>query len=184
MRVPVTDLVGQPGESRPYAATLTREQIGDDPWGPADDALTGDITLDLRLDSVVEGILVHGDVVYDLVMDCSRCLEPVEIARSAQVSELFQDPTKLDEDDEEPEPGYELVEGSTAIDLERMLHDVIVLELPVRVVCDRPSCTTAGTDDADVALRTEDEEAARERGPDPRWAKLEQLDLPADRSSS
>jgi uncharacterized protein len=176
VRVPVTDLVGRPGESRHFTASVTRDRVGDDPWGPADEALTGEIDLDLHLDSVVEGILVHGDVAFDLVLDCARCLEPVRVHRDASVSELFQDPDKLDEGDE-IEPGYELIEAKTAIDLERMLHDVVVLDLPVRVHCERPDCTTTGAGDADVALRTEDEDAAR---PDPRWAKLADLDLPAD----
>jgi len=179
VRVPVTDLVGRPGESRRYTATLARERVGDDPWGPADDALSGDIELDLHLDSVVEGILVHGEVGFGMTMDCSRCLEPVTERRTTRVSELFQDPRKLDTG-EEVEPGYGLVDDANAIDLERMLHDVIVLDLPVRVLCERPECTTTGTAAADVAIRTEEEDAGRDRGPDPRWAKLVDLELPTD----
>lgn len=176
MRVVVTDLVGRPGESRHYTASLTRERVGDDPWGPAEDALTGEIELDLHLDSVVEGILVHGDVVFDLVLDCARCLEPVTVARTASVSELFQDPRKL-EPGEEAEPGYELVDDHTAIDLERMLHDVVVLDLPVRVHCERPDCAPASLAE-DVVLVREGEEVPRP--PDPRWAKLADLELPED----
>lgn len=176
VRVVVTDLVGRPGESRPYRASLTRERVGDDPWGPAEDALTGEIELDLHLDSVVEGILVHGEVVFDLVLDCARCLEPVTVSRTATVSELFQDPRKLDPGDE-VEPGYALVDDNSALDLERMLHDVVVLDLPVRVYCERTDCAPAPLDE-DVALVREGEPTPR--GPDPRWAKLADLDLPDD----
>lgn len=181
MRVPVTDLVGSPGETRRFTQSLRPEDIGSDPWGPAADALRGEIDVDLHLDSVVEGIFVHGDVAFDLELDCARCLEPVVGRHEVQVAELFQDPRKLDEG-EEAEDGYVLVDDRTALDLERMLHDVVVLELPVRVHCRRPDCRPAT--DGDVALRTEDEELERRaEEPDPRWRKLADLDLPADRAN-
>lgn len=178
MRVPVTDLVGNPGETRRLNQSLLPEEIGSDPWGPATDALRGPIDLDLHLDSVVEGIFVHGDIGFDLELDCARCLRPVVHRHEVAVSELFQDPAKLDEGDE-AEEGYVLVDARTAIDLERMLHDVVVLELPVRVHCDRDDCRP--TTDGDVALLSEDEERERRASePDPRWQKLAELELPND----
>ena len=183
MRVPVTDLVGNPGETRRLNQSLPPEEIGSDPWGPAADALRGPIDLDLHLDSVVEGIFVHGDVAFTLELDCARCLGTVVLRHEVAVSELFQDPAKLDEGDE-AEEGYVLVDARTAIDLERMLHDVVVLELPVRVHCGRDECRPAvdgRSADRDVALLTEDEERVRrESQPDPRWQKLAELDLPTD----
>ena len=179
MRVPVTDLVGNPGETRRLTQSLPPEDIGNDPWGPAADALRGPIELDLHLDSVVEGIFVHGDVGFGLELACARCLRPVVHHHDVAVAELFQDPSKLDEG-EEAEEGYELIDARTAIDLERMLHDVVVLELPVRVHCGRDDCRPA-TEGDDVALRTEDEERfRRENEPDPRWQKLADLELPSE----
>lgn len=180
MRVPVTDLVGRPGATRRHSASVAHEDVGADPWGPAEEALTGPIGVDVQLDSVVEGIFVHGTVTFTLELPCGRCLEPVVVDREVPVSELFQDPNKLEEGDE-LEPGYELVGDRSAIDLERMLHDVVLLDLPVRVICERAGCTTTGAVEADVAVRTEEEDLLRRSAqPDPRWSRLADLDLPGD----
>lgn len=177
MRVPVTDLVGHPGETKPFAATLSREEVGDpeSSWGPADDALKGPITLDLDLDSVVEGVLVRGTLTFGVEMPCGRCLEPQHAEHTVTVAELFQDPRKR-EDDEEQDPGYEIVESLSVIDLSTMIRDAVLMDLPVRVLCREDCqglCPVCGTDRnlRDCGHRSEDE-------PDPRWAALADLDLP------
>jgi uncharacterized protein len=175
VRVNVTDLVGRPGATRDVVESVLRSDVGSDPWGPAEDGLQDPIDLDLQLDAVVEGIFVHGSVGFAVELPCARCLEPVEVDREVDVAELFQDPHKLDPEDE-LEDGYALVDDRTAIDLERMLHDVVVLGLPVRVTCERPECVPYASED--VVLRSEDEHVAQvEARPDPRWAKLTDLDL-------
>ena len=175
MLIPVADLVGKPGATRRLHRTIAVEDVGDDPWGPAEDALGGALVLELGLDAVIEGIWVHGDVTWQLTMDCGRCLRPVHLERGAVVGELFADPRRLDEDDEVDE-GYELVDHASAIDLERLLHDVVVLDLPTTVRCDREDCEAPVGEG--VAVLTEDElRARREAEPDPRWAALADLDL-------
>ncbi len=177
MRVPVTDLVGHPGVSKPFTATLEREDVGDvqASWGPADDALSGPIELDLHLDSVVEGILARGTVRFDVVMPCARCLEPQSAEHTVHVAELFQDPRKR-EDDEDEDPGYEIVDDATAIDLSALVRDSVLMDLPVRVLCREDCqglCPVCGADrnQGDCGHGAED-------APDPRWAKLAELDLP------
>ena len=175
MLIPVADLVGKPGATRRLHRTIAVQDVGDDPWGPAEEALTGDIDLELGLDSVIEGIWVHGDVTWSLVLDCGRCLRPVDLERGAVVGELFADPRRLEPDDEVDE-GYELVEDASAIDLERLLHDLVVLDLPTTVRCDRDDCEAPVGEG--VQVLTEDElRAQREATPDPRWAALGDLDL-------
>lgn len=175
MLVPVTDLVGNPGATRDLHRTITVEEVGDDPWGPAEGALDDELDLELTLDAVVEGIYVSGQVAWTLSMVCDRCLRSVELHRTATVGELFADPRRVDEDDEVDE-GYELVEHATAIDLERMLHDLVVLDLPTRVRCERDDCEVPEADgvvfmDGDAAARAEADRI------DPRWAALRGLDL-------
>ncbi|MFP5310740.1 MAG: YceD family protein [Actinomycetes bacterium] len=178
MRIPVTDLVGRPGSTRDVVESVVRADVGTDPWGPAEEGLRDPLHLDLQLDAVVEGIFVHGTVGFTVELTCARCLEPVEVEREVDVAELFQDPAKLDPEDE-LEEGYALVADRSALDLERMLHDVVILGLPVRVTCDRPECVPYASDD--VALVTEDEHVEQLEGrPDPRWARLAELDLPHD----
>lgn len=175
MFVPVADLVGKPGSTRSLHRTIAVEEVGDDPWGPAEDALTGGLELELGLDSVIEGIWVHGHVRWELTMDCGRCLRPVELERDADVGELFADPRRLEEG-EDVDEGYELIDDAAAIDLERLLHDLVVLDLPTSVRCGRDDCAAPVGDG--VAVLTEDElRRQREEEPDPRWAALAELDL-------
>lgn len=177
MRVPVTDLVGKPGETRPYAKTLAREDIEslERSWGPADEVLAGPIDLDLHLDSVVEGILVRGTVGFTVERPCARCLTPQVRSHEVDVAELFQDPRKREDDDEE-DPGYEIVDDLTAIDLSTMIRDAVLMDLPLRVVCDEgcqglcPVCG-ANRNEGDCGHRAEETR-------DPRWDKLADLNLP------
>lgn len=179
MRVPVTDLVGHPGETRPFAAEVERDAFGQDPWGPADDAIEDPIRLDLHLDSVVEGILVRGSIGVDLVLPCARCLEPQGTDRTLEVAELFLDPTKR-EDDADEDPGYELVDDRTAIDLSTLVRDAVVIDLPTRILCREDCqglCPVCGID-----RNTGDCGHGEESEPDARWAKLAELDLPRDQT--
>lgn len=174
MRVPVTDLVGHPGTTRPLSVAVARDAFGDDPWGPADDALLDPIALDLHLDAVVEGILVRGGIDVTLELPCARCLTPQRIERALTVAELFTDPTKREDDDEE-DPGYELIDDRAAIDLSTMVRDAVVIELPFRVLCDdacQGLCPECGAD-----RNLTDCGHGEAAPPDPRWAKLADLDL-------
>lgn len=176
MRVPVADLVGRPGASREHTTTVSREEVGGDPLGPAEDVLCWPVELELHLDSVVEGILVRGSLHYVAELPCARCLEPVEIERDLDVAELFQDPRRIGLDDEPPEEGYEILADGTMIDLETLFRDAILLDLPGRVVCP-DGCEPIDTPE-DVSLRSEDEhQHVLENTPDPRWAKLAELDI-------
>ncbi|MDX1659670.1 MAG: DUF177 domain-containing protein [Nitriliruptorales bacterium] len=176
MRVPVADLVGKPGETRAVARVLEREEIEDleRSWGPADDMLEGRIELDLHLDSVVDGILVRGRVVFTVGRPCARCLAMQHREHVVEVAELFADPRRLEEDDE-PDPGYEITDDLTAIDLSTMIRDAVLMDLPMRVLCREDCqglCPVCGADRNEVDCGHEPENE-----PDPRWAKLAELDL-------
>ncbi len=175
MRIAVHDLVDQPGATRELSRVVQRDELTDkDSWGIADDALRGPIEIDLRLDSVVEGLLVHGTVGFTLEVSCGRCTEDFEIDVDENVSELFVDPAKADPEDEWDE-GYELLDSGTAVDLSVLLRDVVVLGVPVRPLHDEP-CAPPTIDGVEV--RTEDEDATiRAKTLDPRWAALADLDV-------
>jgi uncharacterized protein len=174
VRVSVTELVGNPGETRELTRAVPPETFGEDPWGPVVTAVEGDVAMALHLDAVVEGILVRGTLGFDVQLPCARCLEPQHVHRDVAVAELFLDPAKQDEDDED-DPGYELIDGRTAIDLSTLARDALVIDLPVRVVCREDClglCPRCGADRnrVDCGHRPGEE-------PDPRWAKLADLDL-------
>ena len=57
-----------------------------------------DLELDLRLESVLEGILVSGSVRAVAVGECARCLEPLERPIEVDLQELFAYPGHESED--------------------------------------------------------------------------------------
>lgn len=178
MRVTIIDIVDQPGATRPVNVAVAADEFGDDPWGTAEGAVRDPIVLDLHLDSVVDGILVRGTLGFALELGCARCLEPQIVAREVSVAELFLDPAKQVAEDDEVEPGYELLDDATAIDLSTMVRDALIIDLPLRTLCREDCqglCPDCGTDRnaQDCGHRQDD-------GIDPRWAALADLDLPSE----
>jgi len=117
------------------------------------------VVLELVLERVPDGIVVRGTVRAVWRGTCGVCLSDLDHNVSPEVGELF-----------EPEP----VEGDTypleshEIDLEQLVRDVVLLELPLAPTCEatgRPACAPDVVPDRDPAP------------PDPRWAALSDLDL-------
>lgn len=174
MRVPITELVGHPGATRALSRAVDPDEFGTDPWGPTVDAVAGPVELDLHLDAVVEGILVRGELTFTAEVPCARCLVPQEVTRTVEVAELFTDPAKREPEDED-DPGYELEDDLTAIDLTTLVRDALVVDLPVRVVCSEDCqglCPTCGADRNLGDCGHRETELS-----DPRWSKLAELDL-------
>lgn len=177
MRVPVTDLIGKPGSTRAVRFEIAPEELREaGELGPADEAVTQPLALDLQLEAVVEGILVTGTVDVDLELPCGRCLQPQKVEHTIPVAELYVDPRKVRE--EEDDDAYLIDEDLATLDLDPMLRDAVVMEVPVRTLCREDCaglCPTCGANrnDEDCGHRPGDE-------PDPRWAALKKLQLPAD----
>ena len=132
------------------------------------------IEFDLRLEAVMEGVLVTGTARAALDGECVRCLEPVHDQIEADFQELFvydDSDTDQDEDDETSR-----LEGDL-LDLEPLLRDAVVLALPFQPLCreDCPGlCTECGARLADDPDHQHDEPV------DPRWAALGGLDVGPD----
>jgi uncharacterized protein len=123
-----------------------------------------DLELDVRLEAVLEGVVVTGTVRAPLVGECVRCLDPVSDVLEADFAELFV-PVGQDGDDE-----TRWISGDF-IDLDPMLRDAVVLLLPLQPVCgeDCPGlCSECG---AHLAQDPEHRHAAV----DSRWAALQDL---------
>ena len=132
------------------------------------------IELELRLESVVEGVLVTGSVSATATGACVRCLDPVSHQVDARYQELFAYADRaahhreVGADDDEAEQ-HHLVDD--LIDLEPVLRDAVVPSLPFQPVCreDCPGlCSECG------AHLAEDPEHHHEVI-DPRWAALQTL---------
>lgn len=92
-----------------------------------------DVTFDLRLESVSEGVLVTGSVSADTVGECSRCLEPFTDSVNLYLTELFAYPDSATEETTEEDEVYRIVDDE--IDLEPVIVDAVGLELPLQPLC-------------------------------------------------
>lgn len=123
------------------------------------------INLDLTIEAVVEGVLVTGTAEVRLAGQCARCLEEIASSTEVDLQELFLYPGK-DLDD----PEASRIEDDL-IDLEPLLRDAVVLDLPFTPVC-RPDC--AGLCPECGANLNRDPQHSHDDAIDPRWVGLNQ----------
>ena len=166
--VSVTNLIHRPGtmetltEVLPAPADLGNTLIGVEEGS--------DIDLDIRMESVVDGILVTGSVVVDVHGECSLCLDPIDYEMSANIQELFvfeKAPAGGPEDEVDEQYAVE----DDSIDLEPALRDAVILQLPFQPVC-RDTCQGLC---ADCGARLEDDPGHHHEVLDPRWSALQGL---------
>ncbi len=129
------------------------------------------VELDLRLEAVVEGVLVTGSARAELAGECVRCLTEIGDEIDADFTELFvyDDGEGRAEDTEDGETSR--LQGDL-IDLEPVLRDAVVLNLPFRPLCsdDCPGLC------AECGARLADDPEHRHADPiDPRWTALQGL---------
>ncbi len=129
---------------------------------------TANLELALRLESVVEGVLVSGAIRTQVSAECVRCLDPIAFDVDLPVQELFAYPDAAAAAAEE----IEQLEDDL-IDLTPVVRDAIVLALPLQPLCrdDCPGlCATCGARLADDPNHQHDEI-------DPRWASLQNVQV-------
>ncbi|MEU4313626.1 DUF177 domain-containing protein [Nocardia sp. NPDC024068] len=161
----VRSLGRAPGSMRELARTVTTtERLGLDLIGvPAG----SEVELDLRLQSVSEGVLVTGTLTAPLEGQCSRCLEQFTDSVELSLTELFAYPDSATDQTSEDDEIYRM--SDDLIDLEPLVVDQLGLELPLQPLC-TPDCAglcpecgvrmaIAGSDHGHEIL-------------DPRWAGL------------
>lgn len=95
-----------------------------------------DLELDLRLESVMDGVLVSGTATAPVAGECGRCLEPVSDTLTVKLQELFLYPETSTDHDREDEVAQ--LEGDF-LDLTSTLRDAVVLALPITPLC-REDC--------------------------------------------
>jgi uncharacterized protein len=128
------------------------------------------VALDLRLEAVMEGVLVTGTATAELTGECVRCLEPLRDDVEVDVQELFvyeESDTATDTEEED----VSRLEGDL-LDLEPLLRDAVVLALPFQPLCreDCPGlCTECG------ARLADDPDHQHDDAIDPRWSALHGL---------
>lgn len=121
------------------------------------------VELDVRLESVVEGVLVTGIANVSVVGECVRCLGEIEDQLEIDIQELFVYPGS-----EATEEEASRLEGDL-IDLEPLLRDGVVLELPFQPLC-REDCQGLCTECG--ANLNADPQHSHGESVDPRWGGL------------
>ena len=157
--VPVNDLTRRPGQMNELELDIELAI----PMGQgAATVPAGEVVeLNLRLESVHDGILATGEVDSTALADCSRCLEPLKLAVEVDFQELFA--YSLEQEDD-------FLVQDEKIDLEQAITDAVVLSLPFKPVCSEDClglCSECG-----VKL-AEDPEHVHQAQNDSRWSELE-----------
>ena len=128
-----------------------------------------DVRLRLRLESVMEGVLVTGDLDVPVEGSCARCLEPIEDTLHLSVQELYAYAGSTTEATSE-EDEVRRIEGDY-LDLEPLVRDTVVLNLPLAPVCTEDCAGLC----VDCGQRLDDLPADHAHEVvDPRWAGLAQ----------
>jgi uncharacterized protein len=176
MRIDIARLGRRPGAMVTLRETVTSpsriglDLIAIDRGAPVD--------LDVRVESVSEGVLVTGTVAAPTVGDCARCLTPLKGRVEVAITELFAYPQSTTEaTTEEDEVGHVVDE---MIDLEQSIVDAVGLELPFAPLC-QPDCPGL-CPECGVALAAEP--GHHHDVIDPRWAKLADLLEPENPDSA
>jgi uncharacterized protein len=159
--LPVRDIVRRPGEMREHDFTVTLPEK----WGEGIVALeTGtELELEVRLESVHEGILVSGTAYGTYQGVCGRCLTDIAAPVEVEFQELFAYPG-------EEETDFEVQDDH--VDLETLVRDAAVLSLPFQPVC-QPDCP--GLDPKTGERLTESTGTEQAAPIDPRWSALQQI---------
>ncbi|MCM2425904.1 MULTISPECIES: YceD family protein [Streptomyces] len=135
------------------------------------------VQLELRLESVMEGVLVTGTVRAPLSGECVRCLEPFERKLDADFQEMYSYPdadtrtARKDEAGDDAEEEDVLFLEDDLFDLEPALRDAVVLALPLQPVCqeDCPGLCS------DCGERLADDPDHHHEVADIRWAALQEF---------
>jgi uncharacterized protein len=162
LRIIVADLLRRPGAQRDVHIDAPLPDLAAGPVAVPPDA---PVQVEATLERIPEGIVVRGEVDVVWAAECSRCLKPVRGTLAVGIDELF-----------EPHP----IDGETylldhdCIDLDQVVRDAVLLELPPAPHCRDEClglCPTCGADRNDAAC------GCVEADDDPRWASLRSLEL-------
>ncbi len=131
------------------------------------------VALDVRLESVVEGVLVSGTARAPVAGECARCLDPLADRVEVELIELFAYPDTATEESTDPDEVSRVVDD--LVDLEPVIRDAVLLALPLAPLC-RDNCP--GLCPECGGKRAELGAEHRHETMDPRWAALKRFSIP------
>ncbi len=169
------ELGRRPGVMRSYTRSIPApgepERLGVETIGVPEGT---PVVLDVRLESVTEGVYVSGTAHAVLEGECARCLDALHDEITVDLGELFAYPDSTTDETTDADELPRVVDEQ--LDLEQIVRDALVLTLPLAPLCrdDCPGlCVGCGEKWADLAPDHGHEIL------DPRWAALREH-LPAD----
>lgn len=164
LRIGVMELRRRPGTQRDVhvateipGLTVTGARVPDDV----------PLEVDATLEAIDGAVTVTGTVRVRWAAECRRCLDPVDGVVTVDLREVFE--VRPIEGETYPIEGDE-------VDLEPVVRDAALLNLPLSVLC-RPDCEGPAPEAVPVIVA---DESATESARDPRWAALDALRLDPD----
>ena len=164
LRIDVTDLLGHPAARREVAVDLALDELGG-----TSARIVAPIHVALALERIPDGIVARGALDATWRAECSICLRDLEQPMRVDVDELFET---------DPVEGETYPIDGTEIDVEQLVRDALLLELPLAPHCATP-CEPAAVPPGAALSVAREAESEPETGEsrDPRWAALSELEL-------
>ena len=162
LRIQVGDLLKRVGSQRSISVTATLRELS---VGLTLVDENEPVEVETTFERIPEGVVVRGSVATRWHAPCSRCLQPTGSDQRTFVDELFE---------ADAVPGETYALDGEILDLEPMVRDAIVLELPQAPLCADDCaglCPNCGVDRNTTACSCVHDES------DPRWAALGSLEL-------
>lgn len=158
-RIDVADLLAHPGARREVVVSAEVE-------GLAGSAATvrEPVEVAVRLERIPDGIVVRGTVHCHWHAHCSYCLRELDEPLTLPVDELFE---------RQPVEGETYPIEGHGIDLEQLVRDAVLLDLPLA-----PHCATPCLGDDPLAVPAAADTDPADLASDPRWAALSELEIP------
>jgi uncharacterized protein len=160
LRCNVSDLLHHPASRRPVRIEIPGTELG----GVVGSRLSAaPLSVDVWVERIPDGIVIHGTVAGEYETECSRCLTPVRAHFEDPVREMFE---------RNPIEGETYPLEGEEIDLELPVRDTVLLDLPARPLCREDCaglCPQCGID------RNEADCDCDPNPPDPRWDALRAL---------
>ena len=148
--VSVAQVASRPGQSKEIDATFPAPSgIGDEIVGVDEGT---DVSGVGSFDSIVDGLILNARISAPVHAECTRCLKPIQRDWTVNVTSFFpyedksaagkggkEEEVDIIAGEDEAEDTYPLLDGGAWADLEALLRDTLVEELPLQPLC-KPDC--------------------------------------------
>ena len=148
--VSVAQVASRPGQSKEIDATFPAPSgIGDEIVGVDEGT---DVSVVGAFDSIVDGLILNARISAPVHAECTRCLKPIQRDWTVNVTSFFpyedksaagkngkEEEVDIIAGEDEAEDTYPLLDGGAWADLEALLRDTLVEELPLQPLC-KPDC--------------------------------------------